>query len=183
MNDQELVKRVLQDDQQAIRQLIDQYQRLVVHTVARLIDDDQDREELCQDVFMKIFQNLVRFKFDSKLSTWIVTIAYRLSINFLKKQKKRRDTQDLDKIAFQVGTSDSRVEDEDFAIFIHRLIRQMPEQYRVVLTLYHLDGFAYPEIVKITGMPEGTVKNYLFRARKKLKELSEPFVGTEIHNI
>lgn len=183
MNDQELVNRVLTGDQHATRVLIDQYQRLVVHTVARLIDHDQDREELCQDVFIKVFQNLGNFKFDSKLSTWIVTIAYRLSINFLKKQKKRKSEQDLDKVAFELGTADSSVEDRDFARFIHRLIQQMPEQYRTVLTLYHLDGFAYPEIVEITGMPEGTVKNYLFRARKKLKELSEPFVGTEIHNI
>ena len=90
---------------------------------------------------------------------------------------------DLDKVAFETGHMDTRLEDQDFAKFIHKLIRQMPEQYRTVLTLYHLDGFAYPEIVEITGMPEGTVKNYLFRARKKLRELSEPFVGTEIHLI
>ncbi|MEL7149016.1 MAG: sigma-70 family RNA polymerase sigma factor, partial [Bacteroidota bacterium] len=104
MNDQELVNKVIQGDQHATRQLIEQYQRLVVHTVARLIDDNQDREELCQDVFMKVFKHIGSFKFDSKLSTWIATIAYRLAINFLKKQKRRKEEQDLDKVAFELGT-------------------------------------------------------------------------------
>lgn len=56
----------------------------------------------------------------------------------------------------------------------------LPHQYRLILTLYHLEEMSYPEIVEITKMPEGTVKNYLFRARKKLKELLEPFAEKEL---
>ncbi len=183
MEDRTLVQKVLNGDQLASRILIDQHKRLVIHAVARLIDNDQDREELCQDVFVKVFKSLSSFNFESKLSTWIATIAYRMSINFLKKSKRRMHEEDLDKVSFQVGATDSSFEDIDYAQFINQLILQMPDNYRSILTLYHLDGFSYPEIVEITGMPEGTVKNYLFRARKKLKELSEPFVGTEIHDL
>lgn len=181
MEEPVLVDQILGGNHQAMRQLIDQYQRLVLHTVARLVDNERDKEEVCQDVFVKVFQNLHGFQFESRLSTWIATIAYRTSINYLKKKKRLVREDDLDRISFQVGQTDSSVEDRDYASFINQLIRQMPENYRVVLTLYHLDGFSYPEIVEITDMPEGTVKNYLFRARKKLRELTEPYIGKEIH--
>jgi len=183
MKDQELVEKVLSGDQMSARILIDQYKRLVLHTVVRLVDNEEDREELCQDVFVKVFKNLADFKFDARLSTWITTIAYRMSINFLKKKNRRMREEDLDKVSFELGTIDSNVEDADFSKFIHYLIMQMPDTYRSILTMYHLDGFSYPEIVEVTGMPEGTVKNYLFRARKKLRDLSEPYVGKEIHFI
>lgn len=180
MNDQELVGLILSGDHHAFRQLIKQYQRLVEHMVARLIDNDEDREELCQDVFLKVYESLGSFKFDSRLSTWIATIAYRRSINFLKKTKKRALEDDLDSVEYAEGISDGSVEDQDYAKFIRNLIDRMPVPYKTVLTLYHLDGFSYPEIVEIMNMPEGTVKNYLFRARARLKELSEPLIGKEI---
>lgn len=183
MEDRTLIQNVLNGDQLASRILIDQYKRLVIHAVARLVDNDQDREELCQDIFVKIFKNLGTFNFESKLSTWIATIAYRMSINYLKKKKRRYYEEDIDKVSFEIGAVDSSYEDIDYAQFINKLILQMPDNYRSVLTLYHLDGFSYPEIVEITGMPEGTVKNYLFRARKKLKELSEPLIGKEIYDL
>jgi len=181
MEDKDLVNSVLEGNQMASKMLIDQHKRLVSHVVARLVDNDQDREELCQDVFVKIFKNLNGFQFQAKLSTWIATIAYRLSINYLQKKKRRKREQNLDKISFDLGQIDSKVEDLDYANFVHGLIQQMPENYKTVLTLFHLEGFSYPEIVEVTGMPEGTVKNYLFRARKKLKELSAPYIGKEIH--
>ena len=180
MEDPVLVEKVIAGDRKAMTVLIDQYKRLVFHTVARLIDNEQDREELCQDIFVRVFQNLNTFGFQSRLSTWIATIAYMTSVNYLKKIKKQISEENLDQIAFRVGSHDSTVEDKDYADFINQLIMQMPENYRIVLTLYHLDGFSYPEIVEITDMPEGTVKNYLFRARQKLKELSIPYIGKEI---
>lgn len=183
MDDKDLVKKILEGNQWAYRELIQKYQRLVVHMVARLVENDQDREELCQDVFVKVYEKLDTFHFDSRLSTWIATIAYRMAVNFLKKKKRRMDTEDLDSVRFEVGQEDLTLENLDYSAFIQSLVAQMPLNYRSVLTLYHLEGFSYPEIVEVTGMPEGTVKNYLFRARKKLKELSEPYIGKEIHQI
>ncbi|WP_421889064.1 RNA polymerase sigma factor [Marinoscillum sp.] len=183
MEDKVLVLEVLKGDQWAFRQLIDKYQRLVVHMVARLVDDDRDREELCQDVFVKVYESLDTFKFDAKLSTWIATIAYRMAVNHLRKRNRKIEEQDLEAVHFSIGQEDHSVERTDYATFIHSLIAQMPVNYRTVLTLYYLEGFSYPEIVKVTEMPEGTVKNYLFRAKQKLRALSEPYVGKEIHDL
>lgn len=160
--------------------LISQHQRLVLHMIARLVDDERDREELCQDVFIKVYSSLSTFKQDSKLSTWIATIAYRMALNYLRNKKLQTPEDDIDNINFQVGHEDRSFENSDFSTFIQSLIKQMPVSYRTVLTLYYLEGFSYPEIVEVTQMPEGTVKNYLFRAKKKLKDLSKPYIGNEI---
>ena len=76
-DDQALVARVASGDMQAFRLLIKQHERLVSHMIGRLIDNAEDREELCQDVFLKVHEKLSEFNFQSRLSTWIATIAYR----------------------------------------------------------------------------------------------------------
>jgi RNA polymerase sigma-70 factor (ECF subfamily) len=180
MEEKRLVKQILEGDKSAFTILINRYKRLVGHMVARLIDDDRDREEVAQDIFVKVYQKLAGFEFNSKLSTWIATIAYRHAINHLKKNKKWNETEDIDEINLDDGAWDQSVENTDQAAFVHHWIQKLPENYRVVLTLYHLEGMSYPEIIAIMDMPEGTVKNYLFRARKKLKDLLSPHLETEL---
>lgn len=179
MDERALVSRIVAGDRRAFSQLISQYQRLVGHVVFRMVDHTMDREEITQDVFVKVFHSIEDFQFQSKLSTWIATIAYRHTLNFLKKNKKWQDHKDLDE-DLNVEIEESTYEAKDQAEFVRKAIEQLPLPYRTVLTLYHLDGFSYPEIVEIMEMPEGTVKNYLFRARKKLKTLLEPFLEKEV---
>ncbi len=178
MDEKQLVASVLSGDDGALRILIGKYERLVGHMVARVITDNMDREELCQDVFVKIYEKLDTFHFDSKLSTWIATIAFRTAVNFAK--KKRLDQVDFDSVEFQIPDSSKSYEDEDLSRFVVKLVDQLPTSYKLVLTLFYLDGFSYPEIVDITGMPEGTVKNYLHRAKNKLKVIIEEHARKEV---
>ena len=178
MDEKQLVSQVLSGSDSAIRLLISKYERLVVHMVARVVDDNMDREELCQDVFVKVINKLSGFNFDAKLSTWIATIAYRMAVNFAK--KKKLDQVDLDQVEFKVGEQREVTEEEDMKQFIVKLVDQLPVNYKSVLTLFYLDGFSYPEIVDITGMPEGTVKNYIHRARQKLKKIVEEYARKEV---
>jgi RNA polymerase sigma factor (sigma-70 family) len=177
MDDKQLVKQVLSGSDAAFRLLISKYERLVIHMVVRVIQDDMDREELCQDVFVKVYEKLGAFNFNSKLSTWIATIAFRTAVNFAK--KKKLDQVDLDEVAFKVGDEVDITEAEDTKQFILKLVDQLPINYKSVLTLFYLDGFSYPEIVEITGMPEGTVKNYIHRAKSKLRTIVENSARTE----
>ena len=87
IDDKALVSQVISGDRLAFRVLIKQNEKLVGHMIARLIDRHQDREELCQYVFLKVYEKLGEFTFQSKLSTWIATIAYRHGINHLRKKK------------------------------------------------------------------------------------------------
>ena len=183
-DDRELVSRITQGDSQAFRQLIHQHQRLVGHMVARLIKSDEDREEICQDVFLKVHDNISGFNFESKLSTWIATVAYRHAINHLRKQKMMfADLPNEDGIPREF-VSHEKVDDDfgdrQLEEMILKMIDYLPVQYKTVLTLYHLDHMSYQEISAITNMPEGTVKNYLFRARQILKEKVKNYLGKEI---
>lgn len=178
MDEKQLVRQVLSGSDSAIRLLISKYERLVIHMVARVVSDNMDREELCQDIFVKVVDKLSSFHFDSKLSTWIATIAYRTAVNFAKKRKLIQ--VDLDEVAFKTADETDITEEADTKKFILNLIDQLPINYKTVLTLFYLDGFSYPEIVEVTGMPEGTVKNYIHRARLKLKKIVEDSSRKEI---
>ena len=135
MDEKQLVSKVINGSDSAIRLLISKYERLVIHMVARVVADDMDREELCQDIFLKIIDKLSTFHFDSKLSTWIATIAYRTAVNFAK--KKRLDQVDLEQVEFKVGSEAEITEEEDMKSFILKLVDQMPVHYKTVYTLYY----------------------------------------------
>jgi len=173
MEDRILVTRILEGDLQAFKLVIRQNEKLVAHMIGRLVKHDGEREDLCQEVFIRVYERLAEFNFQSKLSTWIATIAYRYAINHLRKQKifveNIDDAMLQDKLIThtnpEVVLSDQNMDD-----FILSLIEALPLHYKTVLMLFHKDNFNYFEIGEITGMPEGTVKNYLFRARKMLKE-------------
>ncbi len=172
MNDSELIRLILSGNMNAFTFLVNRYQKLVVHITGRLIQRQDELEDVCQDVFMKVYQNLGKYRNECKLSTWIATIAYNTSINYLRKFKKGDEVNPDDSAALR-NLTDFRTADyeqTDLHRYIREQIEKLPVQYRTVLTLYHLEEFSYQEIEQITGMPEGTVKSYLFRAKALLKE-------------
>jgi len=130
-------------------------------------------EDICQEVFIKVHKSLGSFQFQSKLSTWIARIAYLTAVNHVRKYKNELITDYPDGFESFHFTNDNPevlLTQKDTSAYINQLIAQLPVQYRTVLTLYHLNEFSCAEIEEITGMPEGTVKSNLFRARKMLKE-------------
>lgn len=182
-DDRTLVSRVLSGDGQAFMLLIKQHERLVSHMVGRLVKSDEDREELCQDVFLRVYEKLGEFTFQSKLSTWIATIAWRHAITHLRKKKMFfsdiPEEEAFTKRFIDEVNPETVTEEKDMDAFVLKLVEELPPQYKVVLTLFHLEGMSYPEITEVTKMPEGTVKNYLFRARNLLKEKVKMYLGKE----
>jgi RNA polymerase sigma-70 factor (ECF subfamily) len=180
--DQALVSEVLRGNTQAFMRLIRKYERLVAHMVGRLVKNDEEREELCQDVFMRVYEKLGEFSFQSRLSTWIATIAYRYAINHLRKKKldftELSDFQ-LEGAFIETENPETVFSEQDTNDFVLGLIEKLPPQYKTVLMLYHVEGMNYAEIGQITEMPEGTVKSYLFRARNLLKERVKGYLGKE----
>ncbi len=172
-HDQELVEKIIAGNEHAFTILVKKYQRLVSFIVYRVIGEEEKSKDVCQEVFVKVYLKIESFHFNSKLSTWIATIAYREAVNTLKKEKKTSFNE------LTTENEHSNVSDQDphrqmekmeLKDQIHYLIDKLPYQYKTVLTLFHLNEFNYKEIYEITGWPEGTVKSYLFRARKLLKD-------------
>ena len=172
MNDVELIAQILNGNMNAFTFLVNRYQKLVIHITGRLIQRQEELEAVCQEVFLKVYQNLGKYRNECKLSTWIATIAYNTSINYLRKFKKGNEVNPDDSVALR-NLTDYQSDDFEKAD-LHRYIREqieyLPVHYRTVLTLFHLEEFSYQEIEQITGMPEGTIKSYLFRAKALLKE-------------
>jgi RNA polymerase sigma factor (sigma-70 family) len=178
-----LVSRVISGDMQAFRHLINQHERLVLHMIGRLVKSESDREELCQDVFLKVHARLGDFTFNSKLSTWIATIAYRHAINHLRKNKilfsDIPEEESFTKRFIDDENPEVIMEESDTDAYVLRMVEELPIQYKTILTLYHIEGMNYQEICEVTNMPEGTVKNYLFRARNLLKEKVKKHLAKE----
>lgn len=181
-NEREHIDRILSGDLQAFGSLVKQYQQLVFYVIDKLIRNNEDKKDVSQEVFIKVHKNLRSFNYQSKLSTWIASIAYRTALNYIRDHAKGREVEyqkDIEDFQFADPDPGKLSEKKDISAYISRLMEEMPVQYKTVLTLYHLNEFSYDEIAQITGMPEGTVKSYLFRARKLLKDKLKPYIKDE----
>lgn len=172
----QLVAGIIAGETDKFQILIERYQKLVAHIVFRMVAKEADREDVCQDVFVKVYQNLATFQFGSKLSTWIATIAYNTSLNFLEKKKVplyddlAPSETGMERMPSDESLPDEDLEAKDISGLLREEIMNLPVQYRTILALYHLEEMSYKEISAITKLPDGTVKSHLFRARKLLKE-------------
>jgi RNA polymerase sigma factor (sigma-70 family) len=184
IDERQLVERILDGDREAFLTFIDRYERLVKHVVFRMVDDDRDREELCQDVFVRAHRYLDGFRFESKLSTWLARIARNTCLNHLEKKEVPLYADEAP--SPEGETSDARTAlnrvpdpEEDVAErtvnrqrreVVREGIESLSEHYRTALTLYHLEGMSVSQISEVMDNPEGTVKSHLYRGRKKLKD-------------
>lgn len=182
-DDRSLVSGILSGDLKAYRSLIRQNERLVAHMVGRLVKHNEDREEICQDVFLRVYEKINEFNFRSKLSTWIATIAFRQAMNFIKKKNiqfiELTEENDLLTAFSDPVNPESVMEEKDMHQMIIYMTDRLPPHYKTALMLFHVDGMSYAEISRITGMPEGTVKSYIFRARNLLKQIVMKYLGKE----
>lgn len=125
---------------------------------------------------MKVYENLPTFRFKSKLSTWIARIASNTSVSHLEKakahlyEKESAEDDPLKRMSDGSPLPDEYAEARDLSFRLAGEIDRLPALYGTILSLYHLEGMSYNEIREIMQLPEGTVKSYLFRARRLLKE-------------
>ncbi|MEO5643696.1 MAG: sigma-70 family RNA polymerase sigma factor [Bacteroidia bacterium] len=180
--DKYLIEKVLSGNTDSFSTIIKNTERLVAQIVFKMIPNDEDREDIAQDIYLKTFKKLESFKFQSKLSTWIGQIAYNTCLNYLEKKKLifveyrfDNETQDeaLENFSKKINL-DNETEKQLFQKELSEIliieIEKLQPIYKVLINLYHNEELSYIEISQMTQLPEGTVKNYLFRARKTLKE-------------
>ena len=175
-----LVSRVQAGDRQACRRFIEKYQRLVAAIVFRMIYNAADREELCQEVFLKVFTHIGEFQGAAKISSWIGRIASNTCINHLRKKRPglyadiAGPEADLENVAANCPTPESAGERADLDSRLRLEVERLPAHYRLILTLFHFAEMNYEEIGRALELPVGTVKSHLFRARQKLHERLAP---------
>lgn len=182
LTDRQLVEQVLGGDAKAFGVLVRDTEGLVAQIVCKLIPNKEDRKDMAQDIYLKAFHHLKGFKFQSRLSTWVAQIAYNTCINWRQKKKLvlatdlggGTDEQGMDLSGHAGGMAASDTEglvvNKQLSGILQVGINQLPPLYATLVSLYHQEELSYQEMAEITGLPEGTVKSYLFRARKMLKE-------------
>ena len=185
LTDQQLVARVLGGNTAAFGQVVQRTEGLVTQLVFKMIRHPADRPDIAQEVYLKVFKSLAGFKFQAKLSTWVGQITYNTCLHYLEKKQlvlldpAEPGPDDLSEegrrappalVASPDYDPETALFDRDLADILGAAIEQLPPLYRTLVSLYHQQELSYEEIAQITSLPDGTVKNYLFRARKLLKQ-------------
>ncbi|MBD3373968.1 sigma-70 family RNA polymerase sigma factor [candidate division KSB1 bacterium] len=185
--EKKLVDRILKDDLNAFDELVIEYQRLVWHIVARMVSDPTDRQDLCQDIFLKIFKSLRTFHFRSKLSTWVGRIAYHTSINYLQKKKlPSMSDVTIDESHYRVVAESDDIGPEewtarrDLSSIVEKMISKLTPIQKTLITLFHVENMSYSEMSAVVELPEGTIKSHLYRGRQRLKEMMKSLEREEI---
>ncbi len=171
-----LVASVQAGNRTAFRVFIEKYQRLVAAIVFRMVYNAADREELCQEVFLKIFKNICQFQGGARVTAWIGRITSNTCINHMRKKRLplyddiAGPEADLGNVAGNDSTPERVHELAALSLRLQGEIDRLPAHSRLVLTLFHFSEMNYEEIGQALELPVGTVKSHLFRARKKLRE-------------
>jgi len=182
-DDQELVTEVLARTPGAFERLIARHKALVWHVVYRMVKHPEDARELSQDVFLRVHQRLHQYRFESSLATWIGRVAFSVASRHLQKKKLPLAESASDEegdVLDDVGDGfdlEAACADRETVDHLNAAIEALPPLQRTLVTLYHLDEMGIAEIGTITGLPDGTVKNYLFRARQRLRQRLETRLG------
>lgn len=168
LTDNYLIDKVLGGDSRAFGALVSRTEALVAQIVCKMVSHAEDRRDLAQDIYLKTFKNLSTFRRQSKFSTWIATIAYNTCISHLEKRRLPVVEPETAEI-IHTETTDALLLKQRAAILTAE-IEQLSPVFRTLITLYHKEELGYEEIAQITSLPVGTVKSYLFRARKRLRD-------------
>jgi RNA polymerase sigma-70 factor (ECF subfamily) len=179
VTDVELVRGALAGSEPAFGEIVARYQRPIFGLIVRMIRDQGRAEELAQDTFVKAFRALHTYDVQRKFSSWLLTIAHHVAIDELR--RNTLDIRSLDSMldegegTFEIqdlkaATPAALAERGELAVALQTAIDRLRPEYREVVTLRYERELDYDEIAEITGLPMGTVKSSLHRARKEMAE-------------
>ncbi|MDK2896456.1 MAG: polymerase sigma-70 factor, subfamily [Candidatus Atribacteria bacterium] len=180
--DREIINQVLQGNSQLFTLLVEKYQKSIFNYVFRLVRQRQEAEDLAQETFVKAFFALPQYDNSYQFSTWIFRIALNLCRDYFRKKKlpflslhepigddENGELEDMiEQQAFL--DPDGEILNQELRTKLEKAIDQLPLKFKEVVILRHLENLSYEEIAQVTGLPIGTVKTYLHRARKALRK-------------
>jgi RNA polymerase sigma-70 factor (ECF subfamily) len=193
-SERRFIERLRARDERAFLELVQLYQGRVYKLVFRMLGRRDEAEDLAQEVFVQVFKAVGTFRGDSRLGTWIYCIAVNLCKNRLKYLGRRKtDSQgDYEPIKDRLSVDgmpgvtsgdverpDQMVEGLELERIVRHCLNEMDTDFREILVLRDLEDLSYEELSEITGLPDGTVKSRLHRARAMLKTAVERKLGAK----
>lgn len=161
----ELIQRSLNGDLEAWGEIVARYKQAVFAVAYSILRHRADAEDAAQDAFIRAYENLRRYDLSRKFSTWLFTVAANVAKNALR---KRRRTKDPPLEEHAVDPAEEVHMDLRLAAVRHA-VHELPEDHRTPVFLYYWHGLGVAEIAEILGLPEGTVKTRLYRARAMIR--------------
>ena len=183
--DAELVLKAQRGDVHAFDELVERYHGKIYGLTYNMTSNREDAEDLTQEVFVKAFEALPRFKGKSSFYTWIYRIAVNKTINYRKKRNRKR-TLSLDQFDQEIKTDDNyhdlttkgsplrNISLSELQIKLNEALQSLSEKHRTVVVMHDMQGIPHEEIAKVVGASVGTVRSRLFYARRQMQsELAE----------
>lgn len=188
VTDEALAARAAAGDPGAFDALVVLYTGRVFGVAFRMLGDRAEAEDLSQEVFVTLYGALAGFRGESKLSTWVYRITRNRCLNRLKFLKRRHvgEHADIDDPAYSGACADAetggaglkdphrKLANDELSVLLQGYLLELPEEQRALVVLRDLEDLSYEEIVDITGLPLGTVKSRLHRARAALAKMLKP---------
>jgi RNA polymerase sigma-70 factor (ECF subfamily) len=176
--DCDLVTRAMSGREDGFEELVRRYQRPIAAYVYRMVGDYDAALDLTQEVFIKVYASLARYRSEFKFSTWIYKIAHNAAIDHLRRHSTREQSlvNQVDGEQYDLPIESGRLSPEqesekaERCAEIELVVRQLPAAYRELIVLRHSHDLSYDEIAEVTSLPLGTVKNRLFRAREIMRQ-------------
>jgi RNA polymerase sigma-70 factor (ECF subfamily) len=162
-----LIEECRRGNSKAQFRLYNQYSKAMYNLAYRMLNNREDAEDMLQEVFIECFRNIESFRFESTFGAWLKKIVVNKCINQLK--KKKIDLTLCDTLPAVAADEEEETNYDTKRIF--RGIEMLPDGYRIILTLYLLEGYDHTEISQILGISESTSKSQYSRAKEKLKNI------------
>ncbi|MEQ8763584.1 MAG: sigma-70 family RNA polymerase sigma factor [Planctomycetota bacterium] len=176
LDDSALVKAAASGSREAFADLVQTYQDRIFRVILNLVRDDHLAEDLTQDVFVKVYQKLGTFNFQSSFFTWLYRIAINTAMDGIKRNRRRRALSLDEKEGISQGlrsaeeAPDSGLHENEMKAAVHRALDSLSPKYRTVMVLREFENLTYEEIARVMSCSVGTVESRLFRARAKFRE-------------
>lgn len=195
-NEQILASKARGGDKEAYRRLVEKYEKRVFAIAFQIVRSKEDAEDIMQESFVKAYMSLKDFKGESSFYTWLYRIVYNMSLDF-KRKISRRGTQptEFDESKLSSGSigegivsGSVRGPHEEYlsreqAGLIQKVLNELSDDHRIVITLREIDGLSYDEIARIVGVSKGTVMSRLHYARKRLQSALKEYAPPDVADI
>lgn len=179
LTDGELIAGAIDGRPDGFEELVRRYQRPITSYVFRMLGDYESALDVTQEVFIKVYNSLTKYSAEYKFSTWLYRIAHNAAVDHMRRNSitpQSLETENADgsyqiQIESRGASPEQDRERSEWRTEIEAVVRCLPTAYRDLILLRHARDLSYDEIAEVTGLPLGTVKNRLFRAREMMREM------------
>ena len=168
-----LIQEIRNGSQEAFDHLMQNYQDQVFRVAHSFSKNSETAMDITQNIFLKVYQNLNRFRGESQFKTWLMRIAFNESFNWVKKNQKYQPQQDIEQTSgeaqISISQEDEYLTKENRTILL-RSLYELNTKHRLAIVLRYFENYSIKDIAKILKCSEGVVKNILFRSLRKMKD-------------